>query len=135
MTGARFLQYIHEHKTAALLEAAVVSGAILGGGSNTEVERLRKYSKCLGLAFQVGAPPHGHHLCGVRAGQTSMHDVMWKRCSTCMCPPLDFGACRSDQHLCGNMHSCKHMQLELFGVTLNSLGGWLRSCSDCLGMM
>ena len=27
------LQYIHEHKTAALLEAAVVSGAILGGAS------------------------------------------------------------------------------------------------------
>lgn len=26
-------QYIHEHKTAALLEAAVVSGAILGGAS------------------------------------------------------------------------------------------------------
>eukprot|EP00899_Mesostigma_viride_P014141 jgi/Mesvir1/22728/Mv14134-RA.1 len=47
------LQYIHEHKTAALLEASVVSGAIVGGGSEEQVERLRVYSKKIGLAFQV----------------------------------------------------------------------------------
>lgn len=51
--GLQTLQYIHEHKTAALLEAAVVSGAITGGASDLEVERLRKYAKCIGLAFQV----------------------------------------------------------------------------------
>ena len=51
--GLQTLQYIHEHKTAALLEAAVVSGAITGGASELEVERLRKYAKCIGLAFQV----------------------------------------------------------------------------------
>ena len=46
-------QYIHEHKTAALLEAAVVSGAILGGANEMDVDRLRKYSRSIGLAFQV----------------------------------------------------------------------------------
>lgn len=51
--GIETLQYIHEHKTAALLEAAVVSGALLGGASTMEVECLRKYAKCVGLAFQV----------------------------------------------------------------------------------
>lgn len=51
--GLQTLQYIHEHKTAALLEAAVVSGAIMGGAGELEVERLRKYAKCIGLAFQV----------------------------------------------------------------------------------
>ena len=51
--GLQTLQYIHEHKTAALLEAAVVSGAITGGANDLEVERLRKYAKCIGLAFQV----------------------------------------------------------------------------------
>ena len=51
--GLQTLQYIHEHKTAALLEAAVVSGAITGGAGELEVERLRKYAKCIGLAFQV----------------------------------------------------------------------------------
>nr|QKY15241.1 geranylgeranyl pyrophosphate synthase, chloroplastic (GGPS) [Polytomella parva] len=47
------LQYIHEHKTAALLEAAVVSGAILGGADDKTIAKLRKYSLHIGLAFQV----------------------------------------------------------------------------------
>ncbi|KAK9817110.1 hypothetical protein WJX72_009702 [[Myrmecia] bisecta] len=51
--GLETLRYIHEHKTAALLEAAVVSGAIMGGASDSEVERLRKYARSIGLAFQV----------------------------------------------------------------------------------
>ncbi|PSC72004.1 geranylgeranyl diphosphate synthase [Micractinium conductrix] len=51
--GIDTLQYIHEHKTAALLEAAVVSGAILGGANEMDVDRLRKYSRSIGLAFQV----------------------------------------------------------------------------------
>ena len=51
--GLETLQYIHEHKTAALLTASVVSGALLGGASEMEIQRLRKYSTCVGLAFQV----------------------------------------------------------------------------------
>eukprot|EP00898_Chlorokybus_atmophyticus_P000938 jgi/Chlat1/1845/Chrsp14S00777 len=51
--GVETLQYIHEHKTAALLEASVVGGAIAGGASDIDIERLRKYAKCIGLAFQV----------------------------------------------------------------------------------
>ena len=51
--GLDTLKYIHEHKTAALLESAVVSGAILGGASEEDIVRLRKYSRDIGLAFQV----------------------------------------------------------------------------------
>lgn len=51
--GLDTLKYIHEHKTAALLESAVVSGAILGGAGPEDIERLRKYSRSIGLAFQV----------------------------------------------------------------------------------
>ncbi|KAK1392017.1 Geranylgeranyl diphosphate synthase [Heracleum sosnowskyi] len=47
------LEYIHVHKTSKLLEAAVVCGAILGGGNVIEVEKLRKYARCIGLLFQV----------------------------------------------------------------------------------
>ncbi|CAL0311515.1 unnamed protein product [Lupinus luteus] len=47
------LEFIHIHKTAVLLEAAVVLGAIMGGGSDEEIERLRKYARCIGLLFQV----------------------------------------------------------------------------------
>ncbi|CAI9111381.1 OLC1v1011601C1 [Oldenlandia corymbosa var. corymbosa] len=47
------LEYIHIHKTSKLLEAAVVCGAILGGGSHSEVDRMRNYARCIGLLFQV----------------------------------------------------------------------------------
>ncbi|KAB2611789.1 geranylgeranyl pyrophosphate synthase 7 [Pyrus ussuriensis x Pyrus communis] len=49
----RELEYIHVHKTAKLLEATVVCGAIIGGAGEGEVERLRKYARCVGLLFQV----------------------------------------------------------------------------------
>ena len=51
--GLKTLEYIHEHKTAVLLEASVVSGAILGGASEEQVELLRGYARDIGLAFQV----------------------------------------------------------------------------------
>ncbi|KAH7300140.1 hypothetical protein KP509_24G046200 [Ceratopteris richardii] len=47
------LEYIHLHKTAALLECSVVSGAILGGASDEQVEKLRVFARCNGLLFQV----------------------------------------------------------------------------------
>ena len=37
--GFEHPEFIHLHKTAALLEAAAVLGAILGGGSHEEVEK------------------------------------------------------------------------------------------------
>jgi hypothetical protein len=51
--GLDVLRYIHLHKTAALLEASVVCGALLGGADDATVEKLRKYSLNIGLAFQV----------------------------------------------------------------------------------
>lgn len=51
--GLELLEYIHVHKTAVLLEAATVLGAIVGGGSDEQIERLRKFARCIGLLFQV----------------------------------------------------------------------------------
>jgi geranylgeranyl diphosphate synthase type II len=47
------LQYIHAHKTGALIRASVRSGAILGGGSPADVEVLTYYGTHIGLAFQI----------------------------------------------------------------------------------
>ncbi|KAL0360726.1 UNVERIFIED_CONTAM: Geranylgeranyl pyrophosphate synthase, chloroplastic [Sesamum radiatum] len=51
--GLDTLEFIHIHKTAALLEASVVLGAILGGGSDEQVEKLRTFARKIGLLFQV----------------------------------------------------------------------------------
>lgn len=47
------LEYIHVHKTARLVEAAAVSGAIVGGAGDAEVERVRRYARFVGLLLQV----------------------------------------------------------------------------------
>jgi len=47
------LNFIHNHKTAALLEASVISGAILAGASEAVIEALLRYAKNIGLAFQI----------------------------------------------------------------------------------
>eukprot|EP00250_Pteridium_aquilinum_P013949 c21679_g1_i1 orf=316-1473(+) len=49
----KVLEYIHLHKTAILLECSVVSGAIVGGASDEDVEILRSYAQSIGLLFQV----------------------------------------------------------------------------------
>lgn len=51
--GMEDLEFIHLHKTAALLEGAMAVGAILGGGSDEEVEKLRMFARSIGLLFQV----------------------------------------------------------------------------------
>jgi geranylgeranyl diphosphate synthase, type II len=47
------LNFIHNHKTAALLEASVVSGAVLSGASEGDRQRLLRYAQNIGLAFQI----------------------------------------------------------------------------------
>lgn len=52
-TSLETLNYIHNHKTAALLEACVVCGGILAGASVEDVQRLTRYAQNIGLAFQI----------------------------------------------------------------------------------
>ena len=47
------LNFIHNHKTAALLEASVVCGGILAGIPEEELQRLSRFSQNIGLAFQI----------------------------------------------------------------------------------
>ncbi|NJN48527.1 MAG: polyprenyl synthetase family protein, partial [Alkalinema sp. RL_2_19] len=47
------LTYIHNHKTSALLEVSVLSGAILAGANDSDQAKLLQYSKNIGLAFQI----------------------------------------------------------------------------------
>ena len=47
------LEYIHRSKTAALIRASVVSGAIGGGADEENVSRLKRFGETIGWAFQV----------------------------------------------------------------------------------
>jgi geranylgeranyl diphosphate synthase type II len=47
------LEYIHRSKTAALIRASIVAGAIAGGASDRDVDRLRSFGENIGWAFQV----------------------------------------------------------------------------------
>ncbi len=44
---------IHRMKTGALISASCEIGAILGGGSASQIEALREYGEQIGLAFQI----------------------------------------------------------------------------------
>ncbi len=51
--GLQELEYIHLHKTAKLLEASVISGALCGGANESQLSPLKNYARSLGLAFQI----------------------------------------------------------------------------------
>ena len=47
------LEYIHLHKTGALLKACVITGALIGGADEAQLDSLRTYARGIGLAFQI----------------------------------------------------------------------------------
>jgi geranylgeranyl diphosphate synthase, type II len=49
----QMLEYIHRSKTAALIRAAVTSGALCAGANPDDVARLRRFGETMGWAFQV----------------------------------------------------------------------------------
>lgn len=52
VTGEALL-FIHEHKTAALIQAAMMIGAILAGASAAQVEAVERCAYNIGMAFQI----------------------------------------------------------------------------------
>jgi len=47
------IDYIHSHKTGALIAASVSSGAIMGGGTGEQLDSIGLYGEKIGLAFQI----------------------------------------------------------------------------------
>ena len=47
------IESVHQRKTAALFEAAVVGGARLGGADGDALARLRGFARRVGIAFQI----------------------------------------------------------------------------------
>ena len=49
----KYLEYIHQNKTGALLKLCVRMGAILANADDFELEKLSTYAEKIGLAFQI----------------------------------------------------------------------------------
>ena len=47
------VEYIHRHKTAALIAASVTAGTILAGGTTEQEKSINRYGQQIGLAFQI----------------------------------------------------------------------------------
>jgi geranylgeranyl diphosphate synthase type II len=47
------LEFLHARKTGDMIQAALVSGALIAGGSQAQIEKLKIYGRAVGLAFQV----------------------------------------------------------------------------------
>ena len=47
------LDFIHLNKTAAMIVGCMRAGAIIGGASEDELQRITKYGKNIGLSFQI----------------------------------------------------------------------------------
>ena len=47
------IESVHARKSAALIAAAIVGGARLGGGSAAELAALRRFGEAVGLGFQI----------------------------------------------------------------------------------
>jgi geranylgeranyl diphosphate synthase type II len=51
--GGPVLQYIHTHKTGALIRASILTGAVLCNADEKSLRALRVYGEHLGLIFQI----------------------------------------------------------------------------------
>lgn len=49
----QILGFIHERKTAAMITASILSGAVIGGADDEQLECLEKYGNSIGLVFQI----------------------------------------------------------------------------------
>ena len=47
------LLFIHEHKTAALIQSAMIVGAILAGASDADIKKIEGIGYDIGIAFQI----------------------------------------------------------------------------------
>jgi geranylgeranyl diphosphate synthase type II len=51
--SADTLEYIHSHKTAALIRASLCAGAVIAGAAPAQLTAIRACGEALGLAFQI----------------------------------------------------------------------------------
>jgi geranylgeranyl diphosphate synthase, type II len=108
--NAEELEYIHRSKTAALIRASVVSGAISGGADDDNVARLKRFGETFGWAFQVVDDILDVEESSAALGKTAGKDAAQKKATY----PALFGLEKSRQ-FAAELESRAMAELEPYG--------------------
>jgi len=114
--NAETLEYIHRSKTAALITASVVSGAIYGGGDPDQLARLRSFGQSVGLAFQIVDDILDVTQSSEQLGKTAGKDMASEKATY----PALFGLDESRKNAASLLDSANRA-LETFGSRANVL--------------
>jgi geranylgeranyl diphosphate synthase, type II len=110
------LEYIHRAKTAALIRAAVTSGALCVGAPAEDVLRLRRFGETIGWAFQVTDDILDVEESSAALGKTAGKDVAQQKATY----PAVFGLERS--HAIAEELSTKAIaELQVYGARAENL--------------
>ncbi|HUN62676.1 MAG TPA: farnesyl diphosphate synthase [Candidatus Sulfotelmatobacter sp.] len=110
------LEYIHRSKTAALIRAAVTSGALCAGAPAEDVARLRRFGETIGWAFQVTDDILDVEESSAALGKTAGKDVAQQKATY----PAVFGLERS--HAIAEELSARAIaELQLYGARADNL--------------
>ncbi|MGB3513258.1 MAG: geranylgeranyl diphosphate synthase CrtE [Microcoleaceae cyanobacterium] len=122
------LNFIHTHKTGALLEACVVCGAILASASATSLQRLSRYAQNIGLAFQIVDDILDITATTEELGKTARKDIEAQKATYPAIWGLEESRCQA-QRLIENAKA----ELEVFGekaIPLIALADFITSRSN-----
>jgi len=114
--GPEMLEYIHRSKTAALIRAAVVSGAVCAGAGKEDAARLRRFGEAIGLLFQVTDDILDVEESSAALGKTAGKDMAQKKATY----PAVFGLERSHQ-IAQELASRATGELEPYGERASRL--------------
>jgi geranylgeranyl diphosphate synthase type II len=117
------LEYIHRSKTAALIRASIVAGAIAGGGPNEDIERLRRFGENIGWAFQVVDDILDVEESSVALGKTAGKDQAQQKATY----PSLYGLEKS-REIAGELSENAIRELDSYGLR----GANLRALADFL---
>ena len=121
--GPETLEYIHRSKTAALIRASVVSGALCAGAGAEDVARLRRFGETIGWAFQVTDDILDVEESSAALGKTAGKDMAQEKATY----PAVFGLERSHQ-IASELATQAMGELDVYGTRaarLREIGEYL----------
>jgi geranylgeranyl diphosphate synthase type II len=116
VVGPEMLEYIHRSKTAALIRAAITSGALCAAAPADDVARLRRFGETIGWAFQVTDDILDVEESSAALGKTAGKDVAQQKATY----PAVFGLERSHQ-IAKDLSEKAIAELDTYGAKASRL--------------